>query len=958
MKIFKDPEKMRAWARKMLLAKRKIALVPTMGYLHDGHISLVDRAKAKGADEIVVSIFVNPVQFGPNEDYEKYPRNEKADLAKCRAAGVSAVFLPSAQSMYHADRSAFVDEGTLSKGLCGAKRPGHFRGVCTVVAKLFNIVQPDFAVFGEKDFQQAAVIKRMVRDLNFGVKIVLSPIVREKSGLAMSSRNTYLSAEEKQQALTLSRVLFSVREGEIKTPASVAAKLKKAGLVVDYVECVDSETLAPLKRFKPLSRVLVAVYDGKTRLIDNVEVKNLKQNKEKKMNKKVLAAISMVIAATCAFGAGGVSSLKSPDGRNEIRFDSESISYEVLRDGVLLTAKTPIDMKISGKSLSSGAAFKGFVKGSLSGTVGTPVYKKSSVDLSANTLYADYGDWGVRLAARNDGVAYRFETKFAGKVRVDSESSPLIFPNAKVRTWCAITPAAGCEETVPFAEEAGKIETKEKIAVLPLVYTEGGKYVAVVESDVYDYPVWNLSKEKLGSSDFVCFEPWFARWPKTSRYIGGWGKEVLKKGGRWVRVTSYENYLVDTDGTRTFPWRGFVLADKPAAFVESDLVYALARPRAAGDDFAWVRPGKVAWDWWNCFDNRRIPENNGVNTKTYERFIDFARKNGVEYVILDEGWSESLNIWKYHPSVDVPHIIRYANERGVGIILWMAWAQAFGDEERVVSHFAKLGVKGFKVDFMDRGDAEVERFLWKFAEECRKHRMLVDYHGVHRPTGMSRAYPNVLNYEGVHGLEQMKWGALDARHFVDCDVRNVFLRMTAGPMDYTPGAMDNYPVDAYKGGSHGFKEGKGSMPGSPGSRSHQMALMALYEAPLQMLCDAPTKYEKNLESFRFMAATPVVWADSIGLAGCPDSMAAVARRSFDGSWYVAAITDSKARDWTLDTSAFLKDGEWTAEIFRDAPTSEKSPVDYIHEFKTVKSGDKIDFHMIRGGGCVVKFVRK
>ena len=250
---------------------RVVALVPTMGYLHDGHLSLITEARKRKADEIIVSIFVNPVQFGPNEDYEKYPRDEKADLAKCRAAGATAVFFPSSENMYMADHSVYVDENLLSAGLCGARRPGHFRGVCTVVAKLFNLSYPDFAVFGKKDYQQVQVIRRMVRDLNFDLKIVVAPIVREKSGLAMSSRNTYLSDDEKERALAISSLLKSVGPGKsVKAEKLRIAKgLEKAALKVDYVEFVDGETLQEVKRTAKGVCVLAAAYCGKTRLIDN-----------------------------------------------------------------------------------------------------------------------------------------------------------------------------------------------------------------------------------------------------------------------------------------------------------------------------------------------------------------------------------------------------------------------------------------------------------------------------------------------------------------------------------------------------------------------------------------------------------------------------------------------------------------------------------------------------------------
>ena len=276
MRTFTEPKKLQKWAREQRLAGKKVALVPTMGYLHEGHLSLIEAAKRKGADEIVVSVFVNPVQFGPNEDYDKYPRDEKADLAKCRAAGATAVFFPTPQNMYLDRHSVYVTEEDLSKGLCGARRPGHFRGVCTVVAKLFNLVHPNFAVFGQKDYQQAQVIKRMVRDLNFDLDVVVAPIVREESGLARSSRNTYLSPAEREAALVLSRSLSELKARAAKGPlgakaalAKVARKIAEAGLKVDYVECVDAETLEPAKSVAPGTCVLVAAYDGKTRLIDN-----------------------------------------------------------------------------------------------------------------------------------------------------------------------------------------------------------------------------------------------------------------------------------------------------------------------------------------------------------------------------------------------------------------------------------------------------------------------------------------------------------------------------------------------------------------------------------------------------------------------------------------------------------------------------------------------------------------
>lgn len=271
MKTFSDPKKLQKWCAARRMAGAKIALVPTMGALHEGHLSLIAAAKRRGADEVVVSVFVNPTQFGPNEDYAKYPRDAKSDAAKCRKAGATAIFFPTPATMYAADHSVWVEEdGALSGCLCGARRPGHFRGVCTVVAKLFNIVRPHLAVFGQKDFQQAAIIRRMERDLNFGIDIVVAPIVREPSGLARSSRNTYLSDVEKENALALSKSLQALKEGSWADQKRKTVKaLSSHGLVVDYVEAVDAETLKPVKAIGKGTAVLLAVYDGKTRLIDN-----------------------------------------------------------------------------------------------------------------------------------------------------------------------------------------------------------------------------------------------------------------------------------------------------------------------------------------------------------------------------------------------------------------------------------------------------------------------------------------------------------------------------------------------------------------------------------------------------------------------------------------------------------------------------------------------------------------
>lgn len=668
-------------------------------------------------------------------------------------------------------------------------------------------------------------------------------------------------------------------------------------------------------------------------------------------SKKLISLFALVLTGCCFYAedAKNVYMAISPDGKNEICLWTDPLAYEVRRSGEVIVARSEIGMKVEGKCLVRSAECIA-QRETKSGFVETLAYKKDRIDLALNETFVDFGDWGVRLAARDDGVAYRFETKMPGRIKVNCEKAEVNVPDTSARACVYMTDKFGCEESVPTV---GRIEDVlcagegNGMIYLPFSYSlPDNTTVAVTDVDVRDYPVWYL-RRMTGGGGGVRLKSDFAGWPMKTHRAGGRDIDrAISSGGRWIVVDEHADYLVETEGVRSFPWRAFILGDAPKSLCESDLVQALAASQA-DYDFSWVKPGKVAWDWWNCFDNQG---DKGCNTKTYERFIDFAARTGIEYVIFDEGWSETLNIWKFHQDVDVPYLIDYANKKNVGIILWMAWAQIAGEEERVASHFAKLGAKGFKVDFMDRGDAESERFLWEFADACARNRMIVDYHGVHRPTGMSRAHPNVLNYEGVHGLEQMKF--YEGQDILANDVAICFTRMSAGPMDYTPGAMDNYPVGKYPSLE---EKDVYTNPGSLGTRCRQMAMMVLYEAPLQMLCDSVKKYRANAECFKFMAKTPVVWDDTVGLGGTPWTYAVIARKAKDGSWYAAAITDKEGRDIVIDTS-FLGEGKWTVEIFRDAPDADVSPTNYIHETgMPIIAGSKIKCHLAPGGGFVCRF---
>ena len=655
--------------------------------------------------------------------------------------------------------------------------------------------------------------------------------------------------------------------------------------------------------------------------------------------------MNITIGAMLVFAT--VWGLKSPDGRNEITLtDEPAPAVGVARDGKRLV-DVPIALEVAGK----GVLKANFVKTKdvkHDNRIETPIYKKGLVRDDGNGKIVRLGEWEVELHARNDGVAYRLVTKLGGEIAVVNEKADLVFASPDQVVWAGDSwktenlDSFQCSWESVYEKHAVKDcpKVEDKIWYAPVTFLCDGAAMCVTESDLLDYAGWNFAK----GADDRTLRGVFAKWPKRTHF-SDWTLGVTDYPTRYQRIDEREDFIVKTSGSRTFPWRVFMLADNLAKLQESDIVYALATPNRIGDA-AWVKPGKVAWDWWNCWNVKGVDFRSGCNTKTYEYFIDFASKTGVEYVIFDEGWSKHLKIFEYHPDVDVDHLIRYANERGVGIILWATWAQFLGREEAVCEHYAKKGVKGFKIDFMDRDDAAMVRFLEKMSAAAAKYRLVLDYHGMYKPTGLQRAYPNVLNFEGVHGLEQSKWGAGE-KDMPNTDCTHVFARMLAGPMDYTPGAMRNGLMAEWKPTP--------SMPGAAGTRVHQMALMALFEAPLQMLCDSPSQYEANMECFTFMAATPVTWDDTVALGGEMNRYAALARRKGD-SWYLAAICGSEAKDVAFDT-AFLGDGVWSAEIFADGINADRDATDYRHHNATVTAGEKLAAHLAPGGGFVAKFTR-
>jgi alpha-glucosidase len=371
------------------------------------------------------------------------------------------------------------------------------------------------------------------------------------------------------------------------------------------------------------------------------------------------------------------------------------------------------------------------------------------------------------------------------------------------------------------------------------------------------------------------------------------------------------------------------------------MVYRLAAPSRVADT-KWVKPGKVAWDWWNDWGVYNVPFKAGINTQTYKYYIDFASKHGIEYVILDEGWAvnKKADLFQIVPEINLQEIVDYAKSKNVGIILWAGYYAFDRDMEHVCKHYSEMGVKGFKVDFINRDDQLAVDFLYRSAAMAAKYHLMLDFHGIYKPTGLNRTYPNVINFEGVAGLEQNKWSSMERYNQVNFDVLLPFGRLVAGQMDYTQGAMLNGTQSSYRSSN--------TEPMSQGTRCHQLAEYAVFFSPLNMLCDSPTHYEQNPECTDFIAKFPVVWDETIPLDSKMGEYVAVARRS-GSEWYVGVINNWTASNLTLNLSE-LKIGGREVRIVRDGPNAEKIAADHLHETMTIPANGEINIHLAPGGG--------
>ena len=666
------------------------------------------------------------------------------------------------------------------------------------------------------------------------------------------------------------------------------------------------------------------------------------------MTGKIIAAVAALGISAVMSAAPKEFSLSSPDGKLGVHVEvGETVSYSVLHEGTPVLAPSQVSMTLDdGTVYGVDSRFQGKKTRSVEERICAVNYKKKTVEDRFNELTLRFKGFNIIFRAYDDGMAYRFVSLSDAPFRVVSEQADFNFPENRT----AYVPYVRDFDRNDFSRQffnsfentyshiALSDWDRDRLAFLPLVVeAPQGKKVCITEADLLDFPGMYLYNGDGGNSLHGAFAPY----PDKEEQGG---HNMLQ-----MVVRSRRDYIAEYESGTAFPWRVVIVTAEDSRLADNDMVYRLATPPAADMDYSWVKPGKVAWDWWNDWNLYGVGFRAGINNDTYKYYIDFASEHGIEYVILDEGWAVNLqaDLMQVVPEIDLKMLSEYAGSKNVGLILWAGYWAFDRDMENVCRYFSDLGIKGFKVDFMDRDDQKMVAFHRRAAETAAKYGLMIDFHGTYKPTGLHRTYPNVINYEGVHGLEQMKWSGPDVDQ-VTYDVTIPFTRMVAGPMDYTQGAMRNATRGNYRPVN--------SEAMSQGTRCRQLAEYVVFESPLNMLCDSPSNYIREPECSGFIAEIPTVWDETVVLDGRIAEYIATARRSGD-IWYLGAMTDWNARDLTLDLS-FLGEGNYEMTVYRDGINADRAACDYIRETVSVPVSRKVTFHMAPGGGYAAKIVRK
>ena len=636
--------------------------------------------------------------------------------------------------------------------------------------------------------------------------------------------------------------------------------------------------------------------------------------------------------------------VKSPDGKIVAELSTDkALSLNFKYNGSILLQESSIGVVLSdGMDLGKNPKVASRKISNHKEIIQAPFYRQPSIETSYQELNLKLKNgFGIILRAYDEGVAYRFYTQRKGKTIILNETAAYQFGKDK-KAWLPYTTTPEKPFAMAFQNiyHETRLDTaKQDLVFLPATIDCGKAKVTILESDLQNYPgMWLKANGSKQDQEKGILRAAFAPYPKEMAYYP-WR--------HMSHVKSTCDYIATSTGKRNYPWRIFAITEHDTQMPTNNLVYALAAPNKIGDT-SWIKPGKVAWDWWNDWNLYNVDFRAGINNETYKYYIDFASKFGIEYVILDEGWAVpgKADLFEVIPEIDLKELISYAKSKNVDLILWAGYRAFEKDMDRVCKHYAAMGIKGFKIDFMDRDDQQVVEFNRKAAETGAKYKLLIDLHGTFKPTGLQRTYPNTINFEGVHGLEEMKW-AEPGTDQVIYDVTAPFIRMVAGPLDYTQGAMNNVIMKNF----HAVY----TEPMSQGTRCRQLALYTIFNSPINMLCDAPTNYLKEEECTKFIAAIPTVWNQTLPISGKVGEHIVMAREK-DGIWYVGGLTDWKERDVEVDLS-FLGDGEFNAEIFRDGINADRVGKDYKREVIRVSANKKLNLHMAPGGGFVVRITK-
>ncbi len=618
--------------------------------------------------------------------------------------------------------------------------------------------------------------------------------------------------------------------------------------------------------------------------------------------------------------------LVSPNGELKVSLNlSDKIYYSIDYNGDVLLKDNSLLLVLKNQVLGQNPKLRRQKQWSVDEQL-TPIVplKYSKVNNRYNQLLLTFKDYSVEFRAFDDGVAYRFITSQKGDVEVMNEEFAINFPS----DYLLHLQQPGSFHTAyeePYTHvQSNAWKPEERIAVLPvLIDTQKDYKILISESDLADYPCMFL--KGTGTSGAISV------FPKAPLAFA-------ENSDRSVKITQEADYIAKTKGTRNYPWRYFVISKNDKQLIENTMTYKLAEKNQL-QDVSWIKPGQVSWEWWNDASpyGPDVDFVSGYNLDTYKYYIDFASKFGIPYIIMDEGWAKSTrDPYTPNPKVDLHELIRYGKEKNVGIVLWLTWLTVENNFD-LFKTFNEWGVKGLKIDFMDRSDQWMVNYYERVAREAAKHHLFVDFHGSFKPAGLEYKYPNVLSYEGVRGMEQM------GGCYPDNSLYLPFMRNAVGPMDYTPGAMISMQPNVYRS--------ERPNAASIGTRAYQLALFVVFESGLQMLADNPTLYYRNEDCTRFITQVPVTWDETVALEAKAGEYVIVAKRKGD-KWFIGGMTNNgeKEREFTIKLDFLNKDRSYQMTSFEDGINAGRQAMDYRCKSSQVKAGEQLTIKMVRNGG--------